>query len=782
MSGVYCIVGEIYAHDGPIRSLSAGTEGQIVSGCQSDSPNAKKWTITENSLEQIGQPIFHDHWVTAVTSCSRRGFTITGCMDCKIRVLDSSNNQIMILSGHEKGVISFSWTANGCLISGSWDGTAKVWDLDRNGQLINSLGPHENGVNVLGLHDGRIATTSTGEAVNGKPANFKLRLWDSGTGTLIGDGIADHSGSIRSIISVPGLDGFATTSNDGTVALRSSDGSIMGSMMHPPQEDGSPPFVLGCSLLCTATGMSVVSGAEDGSVMVCDGMEVIQNIPHPTCVWCVLGVPNTAGDFITGGHDGVLRYFSRNIDATKSEASRSLQAAFLDQVDASLAKKRKGPSNEEIAKQVKWEASGGHPGKSDGQVMVFNKDGKMIAAQWSSDSATWIEIGEVTGNGDGGQVNGVQYDHILPVEIDTPSEGVKCLNIGYNNLESAYDAAQRFIDENGLGQHYLRQIADWITDRAGKNTPTLGATNNSAMTTPAAVKTYQYFPVKAYSLYDDIIPGFQGKIMPKITEFNSEAGEKSLTTLELEAVDQSVSVLTATSRYHSSSIIVKQLNGIMKMAVYWDAAKSFPAFDLCRMLGLHPNGSKSLASHPMFQDLLSRALQLLRAEDTPANATVTTLKFLVNSFRFDELRNAVMMVVPIASILDIVEKQSKNSNKLVRVGASSLLLNCTVQLILSPSTMDPQRLLLGRAALLSHNLLTNETESVEVINRSLFTFGTISITTFSLPLSSTGTDLIAYIKSMSLPSKLSLIRSQWAGKLGDQGLGCLEELTQLLSQ
>ena len=44
------------------------------------------------------------------------------------------------------------------------------------------LGPHENGVQVLGLSNGTIATTSTGESVNGKPANFKLRLWDASTG------------------------------------------------------------------------------------------------------------------------------------------------------------------------------------------------------------------------------------------------------------------------------------------------------------------------------------------------------------------------------------------------------------------------------------------------------------------------------------------------------------------------------------------------------------------------------------------------------------------------
>ena len=73
----------------------------------------------------------------------------------------------------------------------------------------------------------------------------------------------------------------------------------------------------------------------------------------------------------------------------------------------------------------------------------------------------------LTGNSDGGSINGVQYDHVFPVEMEVQG-GVQSLNIGYNNLESPFDAAQRFINENGVPQHHLRQIAEWISARAGK--------------------------------------------------------------------------------------------------------------------------------------------------------------------------------------------------------------------------------------------------------------------------------------------------------------------------
>ena len=65
------------------------------------------------------------------------------------------------------GIISFSWTANDSkLISGSWDGTARLWDVSNN-ICIQTFSGHENGVHVLGLMNSLIATTSTGEAVSG---------------------------------------------------------------------------------------------------------------------------------------------------------------------------------------------------------------------------------------------------------------------------------------------------------------------------------------------------------------------------------------------------------------------------------------------------------------------------------------------------------------------------------------------------------------------------------------------------------------------------------------
>ena len=712
----------------------------------------------------------------------------------------------MVLEGHQKGVISFSWTTGGQLISGSWDGTAKVWTLDfinQKGSCVQTLGPHENGVHVLGLSDGNIATTSTGEAVNDRPANFKLRIWDGQSGRQIGDTMSDHLGPIRSIASVPGLSGMVTCSNDGSVMLRGIDGSLIDTMMHPPQEDGTPPFVLDCVSIPTLSGLGVVSCGEDGSVLVWEGSQLVQCIMHPACVWCAVGVPGTEGDFITGGNDGVLRYFSRSNDAAlvDSEAVCLLQRQFEEQVAAAQTRKRSGPSNEEIEKQVRWELRSNHPGKSDGQVMVFNKEGKMIAAQWSADSSTWIEIGEVTGNSDGGMVGGTQYDHVFPVEIDGEGGSVRSLNIGYNNLESPFDAAQRFINENGIGQHYLRQIAEWITARAGKNAPTLDMASasrgygHSAGPTSASApfRRYQYFPLTAFAVFDDIPTGFQAKILPKIVEFNTAAaGGAALSAAEMDLVDRAVGTLTATSHYHSSAVVPQQVAAVAKLATAWPADRAFPGYDLCRLLALHPAGARALAAHALLPGLLQATVSLLRTGNgCPTNSAVTALRFLANTFRFEEMRRAATTDA-CEALLSAALAQTGHASKLVRLSAATLLLNCVLGIsghggpTPSSSTMgatlssDRKCALLAALVPALHILLTNETESADAVFRAVQAMGTVSLVCKA----ASGPDraqLEGQILQAAFPAALTSLRTQWGARLGDNCSKCLDEVVDMFN-
>ncbi|CAN0117001.1 unnamed protein product, partial [Laminaria digitata] len=81
-----------------------------------------------------------------------------------------------------------------------------------------------------------------------------------------------------------------------------------------------------------------------------------------------------------------------------------------------------GPSAVEIAALPKWEERHSAVGKSEGQVQVFQRNGKAIAAQWSAASSAWIEVGEVSGGwwwwgGGGGVVGGLGGDGVCVVVV-----------------------------------------------------------------------------------------------------------------------------------------------------------------------------------------------------------------------------------------------------------------------------------------------------------------------------------------------------------------------------
>ena len=89
-------------------SICIGPLGEVITGSQADSPSARRWTIKDSILfEELGEQVFHDHWVTALTALPPgrhpafpEGCFITGCMDSRIRVFDPVGNPITELTGH----------------------------------------------------------------------------------------------------------------------------------------------------------------------------------------------------------------------------------------------------------------------------------------------------------------------------------------------------------------------------------------------------------------------------------------------------------------------------------------------------------------------------------------------------------------------------------------------------------------------------------------------------------------------------------------------------------
>ena len=816
-----------------------------------------RWKVDESAegtvLSSAAPPLHHSYWVTAVSSLAPDchpmypdGLVVCGTRDNVILLYDMQGNLLHSLSGHEKPPVSFSWTKDYNLVSGSWDGTARLWDISSCLNIL-TFGGHENAVNVLCLTENEtvqqnvLATVSTGESVNSKPANFRLRYWSLTTGQLIRAPIEDHAGSIRSIFRIPGA-GFATTSNDGSVQVRRSADSDdnVNTFLHPPQVggDGFPAFVLGgCAVdLSHLTSnpletVGFVSCGEDGSVVVWKGGEMEQVIHHPSSVWGVCTIPASGShafscgsggwfgsDIATAGHDGMLRIFSCDAERTSNPLALALQDDFEKDVKSAQAKLNKGPSEEDLAKAPKWENRYSIPGSSEGQVRVFNKDGIAIAAQWSDDSNAWIEIGEVTGSnrGDGGEVNGVKYDHVMPVEIETAT-GVVTLQLGYDDLENPFVAAQRFIDQNQIDQNHLKQIADFISDRAGKTSqPTfdmgsateISTTDSTASTSNKRARyNYTLFPIRGYFSFEDVLVGLESKFMKKINEFNSShtgSGEGCLSEAELHAIECSLSVLSDTSHYHSSKLPNNIFSALNTMLSQWTDSKSlFPSFDLLRMISAHPSGAQQLASSPNLYSFIVKCLEVICTDfagttsqdcefsdsfcPSSSPQTLTALRFMVNCFRHNTLRKKFLVSLfsscqegVFGSFFALMK--SIHSIPTIKVTHRHALCTFCVNVALSYCGVEDESVLADVqsdalsvyvSAVIS--LLEKEKDNGDIVLRCLFALGSIALNK-----ASRDDALKEVLKLHCVEGLLRKVEEYWRGKLNESFDKCIMEVTHAI--
>lgn len=470
-----------------------------------------------------------------------------------------------------------------------------------------------------------------------------------------------------------------------------------------------------------------MSVAEDGSVVVWNDMVAAQYIHHPCCVWKVLALSGGGldGDFITAGDDGVIRYFSSNPALTSLSSSELLSLQLIQQVEEMNLKRHKGPSEEDLAKATRWELRGSVLGKSEGQVMLFNKNGSLIAAQWSADTKVWIEVGEVTDKGDGGTVDGVQYDHVLPVEIET-STGLLSLKLGFNNGENPFTAAQRFIDQNGLNNSYLSQIADWISKEA-KSSPTFDMSESVAAASTSTASVAPSGPqlsrkATVFITFDDITSGFKGKALGKIEEFNQP--EASLVAAEVGIIEGLIKILVETSYYHSSKVLEGHLKPLVTV-LSWETAKAFPAFDLLRLLALHPSGSTVLAASPVLLLSLETAVRnsFLGPEQASVATLLTSVRFFANCYRHETLRNALLSQPDFSSFLQSLAAQVKNKSKPMRIGIASFIFNFSAYLTVHKPSTDFSDLLQVIFELI-RVILDGEGEQ-DILDMALLAFGSI---------------------------------------------------------
>jgi WD40 repeat protein len=222
-----------------------------------------------------------------------------------IKVWDLEGNLIKTMQGHTNSILSLAFSPdNKWLLSGSKDGTARLWSMD-NGSTENEPAL------TLSIHDGRVAAVAfapDGKSFLTAGADSTARLW-----TLTGDSIAvfrGHDDWLTAAIFTSDGKHVLTGSYDQTVRRWSIS-----------QPDAAPEVFQGHTAAVTALASSpdgrfFLSGGEDNSARLWNDRgvpqielkQVDQNISGYGAILS-LAFSRDGSLFVLGGSDGTAHVY-----------------------------------------------------------------------------------------------------------------------------------------------------------------------------------------------------------------------------------------------------------------------------------------------------------------------------------------------------------------------------------------------------------------------------------------------------------------------------------------
>jgi phospholipase A-2-activating protein len=433
-------------------------------------------------------------------------------------------------------------------------------------------------------------------------------------------------------------------------------------------------------------------------------------------------------------------------------------------------------SVEEQRKKIKTEPpeSLHAPGEADGQTKVIAETGGSIAAYaWSAGTQSWERLGEVTGVDDdsGGKrktLDGVSYDFVFDVDIQ---EGAPVLKLPFNVGDNPYDAAERFLETNGLDPGYREQVVNFIVQNVGEDAFAGAGANVSAdpftgagayvpgtgVTTGAGAHrsadpftgagayvpsanapkaggssnaTFKYVPAKPHQcvVFPTATSSFD-KMLAKTKELGA-------TEEELQAFARAASVAdgsdtAAAMDLNSTRVLEKALND-------WPVESLFPLLDLCKALSLRFD-EKRLQSELSGSTATAMMAACARASRPPATAPnlLTAARLFANAFKCETTRRVFLLNA--SQILDgLAAATTADAKPALRLALATALLNFAAHF--EPNKSDDEaiaaREVAPQAAAVGAELLMNatdlaandgaESDASAVVFRALVALGTLA--------------------------------------------------------
>ncbi len=202
---------------------------------------------------------------------------------------------IAALTGDTDRVHAMAFSPDGnILVSGSYDGTVRLWDMATHRQIGAPLTGHDGKVySVVFSPDGKVIASGAGDGT--------VRLWDMATHRQIGAPLTSHDGEIYAVAYSRDGKTLATGADDGTVRLWDvATHHQIGTLTSHDSEINSVAF--------SPDGKTLATGSGDGTVRLWDVTTQQQagNFPSNGEINSVAFSPD-GKTLATGSGDGTVR-------------------------------------------------------------------------------------------------------------------------------------------------------------------------------------------------------------------------------------------------------------------------------------------------------------------------------------------------------------------------------------------------------------------------------------------------------------------------------------------